>query len=46
MANVLSSIGAANILANKGLKEVFTTASPQVAPVNSPVSPASATVAP
>ncbi|GJW76080.1 hypothetical protein Tco_0137762 [Tanacetum coccineum] len=28
MANVLSSIGAANILASRGLKEVFTTSSP------------------
>ncbi|GKA18135.1 hypothetical protein Tco_0697972 [Tanacetum coccineum] len=30
MANVLSSMGAANILASGGLKEVFTTASPPV----------------
>ncbi|GKE31354.1 hypothetical protein Tco_1450676 [Tanacetum coccineum] len=30
MANVLSSMGAANILASRGLKEVFTTASPPV----------------
>ncbi|GJT40418.1 hypothetical protein Tco_0940283 [Tanacetum coccineum] len=30
LANVLSSMGAANILASGGLKEVFTTASPQV----------------
>ncbi|GJY64136.1 hypothetical protein Tco_0465596 [Tanacetum coccineum] len=34
MANVLSSMGAANILASGGLKEVFTTASPPVPPVN------------
>ncbi|GJT00119.1 putative ribonuclease H-like domain-containing protein [Tanacetum coccineum] len=34
MANVLSSIGAANILASGGLKEVFTTASPPVPPVS------------
>ncbi|GJR26799.1 retrotransposon protein, putative, ty1-copia subclass [Tanacetum coccineum] len=32
LANVLSSMGAANILASGGLKEVFTTASPQVPP--------------
>ncbi|GJS25537.1 retrovirus-related pol polyprotein from transposon TNT 1-94 [Tanacetum coccineum] len=30
LANVLSSVGAVNILASGGLKEVFTTASPQV----------------
>ncbi|GJW50222.1 hypothetical protein Tco_0091573 [Tanacetum coccineum] len=34
MANVLSSMGAANILASGGLKEVFTTASPPVPPVS------------
>ncbi|GKE33919.1 hypothetical protein Tco_1453241, partial [Tanacetum coccineum] len=34
MANVLSSVGAANILASGGLKEVFTTASPLVPPVS------------
>ncbi|GJS60884.1 hypothetical protein Tco_0655668 [Tanacetum coccineum] len=38
LANVLSSMGAANILASGGLKEVFTTASPQVPPVSSNVS--------
>ncbi|GJS87668.1 hypothetical protein Tco_0770304 [Tanacetum coccineum] len=40
LANVLSSMGAANILASGGLKEVFTTASPQVPPVSSNVSTA------
>ncbi|GKE20514.1 hypothetical protein Tco_1432026, partial [Tanacetum coccineum] len=40
LANVLSSIGAANILASGGLKEVFTTVSPQVPPVSSNVSTA------
>ncbi|GJV17987.1 hypothetical protein Tco_1363310 [Tanacetum coccineum] len=35
MANVLSSMGAANILASRGLKEVFTTANPPVPPVSS-----------
>ncbi|GKF33673.1 hypothetical protein Tco_0106873, partial [Tanacetum coccineum] len=34
MANVLSYIGDANILASGGLKEVFTTASPPVPPVS------------
>ncbi|GKB74684.1 hypothetical protein Tco_0936096 [Tanacetum coccineum] len=34
MANVLSSMGAANILASRGLKEVFTIASPPVPPVS------------
>ncbi|GKF18885.1 hypothetical protein Tco_0063803, partial [Tanacetum coccineum] len=34
MANVLSSMGSANILASGGLKEVFTTASPPVPPVS------------
>ncbi|GKD08186.1 hypothetical protein Tco_1187871 [Tanacetum coccineum] len=34
MVNVLSSMGAANILASGGLKEVFTTASPPVPPVS------------
>ncbi|GJY85792.1 hypothetical protein Tco_0499818 [Tanacetum coccineum] len=34
MVNVLSSMGAANILANGGLKEVFTTASPPVPSVS------------
>ncbi|GJV85518.1 hypothetical protein Tco_1525416 [Tanacetum coccineum] len=34
MANVLSFMGAANILASGGLKEVFTTASPPVPPVS------------
>ncbi|GKB85689.1 hypothetical protein Tco_0957961 [Tanacetum coccineum] len=34
MVNVLSSMGAANILDNGGLKEVFTTASPPVPTVN------------
>ncbi|GJW32174.1 hypothetical protein Tco_0052206 [Tanacetum coccineum] len=38
LANVLSFMGAANILASGGLKEVFTTASPQVPPVSSNVS--------
>ncbi|GJV92786.1 hypothetical protein Tco_1540599 [Tanacetum coccineum] len=38
LANVLSSMGAANILASGGLKEVFTTASPQVPTVSSNVS--------
>ncbi|GKB33441.1 hypothetical protein Tco_0872842, partial [Tanacetum coccineum] len=37
LANVLSSMGAANILASGGLKEVFTTASLQVPPVSSNV---------
>ncbi|GKF42110.1 hypothetical protein Tco_0125452 [Tanacetum coccineum] len=40
LANVLSSMGAANILASGGLKEVFTTASPQVPHVSSNVSTA------
>ncbi|GKC01488.1 hypothetical protein Tco_0987624 [Tanacetum coccineum] len=40
LANVLSSMGAANILASGGLKEVFTTASLQVPPVSSKVSTA------
>ncbi|GJR14397.1 hypothetical protein Tco_0797049 [Tanacetum coccineum] len=43
MGNVLSSIGAANILASGGLKEVVTLASPQIAPATLQVSPASAT---
>ncbi|GJX64604.1 hypothetical protein Tco_0298947 [Tanacetum coccineum] len=34
MANVLSSMRAANILSSRGLKEVFTTASPPVPPVS------------
>ncbi|GJZ72384.1 hypothetical protein Tco_0636235 [Tanacetum coccineum] len=34
MENVLSFMGAANILASRGLKEVFTTASPPVPPVS------------
>ncbi|GJW88682.1 hypothetical protein Tco_0164022 [Tanacetum coccineum] len=34
LANVLSSMGAANILASGGLKEVFITASPPVPPVS------------
>ncbi|GKC72458.1 hypothetical protein Tco_1118341 [Tanacetum coccineum] len=34
MENVLSYMGAANILASGGLKEVFTTASPPVLPVS------------
>ncbi|GJS92085.1 hypothetical protein Tco_0774721 [Tanacetum coccineum] len=34
LANVLSSMGAANILVSGGLKEVFTTASPPVPPVS------------
>ncbi|GKB10107.1 hypothetical protein Tco_0844030 [Tanacetum coccineum] len=34
MANVLCSMGAANILSSGGLKEVFTTASPPVPPVS------------
>ncbi|GJY19820.1 hypothetical protein Tco_0392386 [Tanacetum coccineum] len=38
LANVLSSMGAANILASRGLKEVFTTASLQVPPVSLNVS--------
>ncbi|GKB76549.1 hypothetical protein Tco_0943444 [Tanacetum coccineum] len=45
MANVLSTIGATNILASEGLKEVFTTASPQVPPASSLVPLASATIA-
>ncbi|GJV19225.1 hypothetical protein Tco_1368245 [Tanacetum coccineum] len=40
LANVLSFIGAANILASGSLKEIFTTASPQVPPVSSNVSTA------
>ncbi|GJT64603.1 hypothetical protein Tco_1016083 [Tanacetum coccineum] len=40
LANVLSSMGAANILVSGDLKEVFTTASPQVPPVSSNVSTA------
>ncbi|GKC11729.1 hypothetical protein Tco_1008511, partial [Tanacetum coccineum] len=40
LANVLSSIGATNILASGGLKEVFTTASLQVPLVSSNVSTA------
>ncbi|GKF83015.1 hypothetical protein Tco_0244671, partial [Tanacetum coccineum] len=40
LVNVLSSIGATNILASGGLKEVFTTASPQVPPVSLNVSTA------
>ncbi|GJW52411.1 hypothetical protein Tco_0093762 [Tanacetum coccineum] len=40
LANVLSSMGATNILASGGLKEVFTTASPQIPPVSSNVSTA------
>ncbi|GJT27830.1 hypothetical protein Tco_0908105 [Tanacetum coccineum] len=40
LANVLSSMGAANILASGGLKEGFTTASPQVPPVSLNVSTA------
>ncbi|GKB13413.1 hypothetical protein Tco_0847336 [Tanacetum coccineum] len=46
MANVLSFMGAANILASGGLKEVVTTTSPQVAPAILQVAPASATDAP
>ncbi|GJR26796.1 hypothetical protein Tco_1103028 [Tanacetum coccineum] len=43
LANVLSTIGAANILASGGLKEVFTIAGPQVPPISSNVSTAIAT---
>ncbi|GJT36670.1 hypothetical protein Tco_0927089 [Tanacetum coccineum] len=43
LANVLSTMGVANILASGGLKEVFTTASPQVPPVSSNVPTAIAT---
>ncbi|GJV01641.1 hypothetical protein Tco_1335210 [Tanacetum coccineum] len=46
MANVLSSMGAANILASGGLKEFVTTASPQFSPASLQVAPASATDAP
>ncbi|GKB71347.1 hypothetical protein Tco_0932759 [Tanacetum coccineum] len=46
MANVLSSMGAANILASGGLKEVVTTASPQVATTSLQVAPASTTDTP
>ncbi|GKA47684.1 hypothetical protein Tco_0740567 [Tanacetum coccineum] len=42
MANVLSSMGAANILASRGLKEVFTTASPPVPLVSSNSKPPNA----
>ncbi|GJS40922.1 hypothetical protein Tco_0565965 [Tanacetum coccineum] len=41
MANVLSSMGAVNILSSRGLKESFTPASPQVAPASLQVPPAS-----
>ncbi|GKD26075.1 hypothetical protein Tco_1232289, partial [Tanacetum coccineum] len=36
----------ANILASRGLKSVFTTASPSVAPASPPVAPASETISP
>ncbi|GJR53269.1 putative ribonuclease H-like domain-containing protein [Tanacetum coccineum] len=42
-ANVLSSMGAANVLASGSLKEVFTTASPPIPPVSSNVPTAIAT---
>ncbi|GJU01370.1 ribonuclease H-like domain, reverse transcriptase, RNA-dependent DNA polymerase [Tanacetum coccineum] len=41
LANVLSTMGAANILASGGLKEVFTIAGLQVPPISSNVSTAS-----
>ncbi|GJZ73348.1 hypothetical protein Tco_0637494 [Tanacetum coccineum] len=43
-ANVLSSMGAANVLASRGLKDIFTTASPQVPPVSLVVATASEVV--
>ncbi|GJT39058.1 hypothetical protein Tco_0938923, partial [Tanacetum coccineum] len=43
MANVLSSMGVANILASGGLKEVITIASPQVPPASLQVATAVAT---
>ncbi|GJY44458.1 hypothetical protein Tco_0432671 [Tanacetum coccineum] len=43
MANILSFMGATNILDSGGLKEVFTTASPQVAPASVTIATADAT---
>ncbi|GKC81699.1 hypothetical protein Tco_1137416 [Tanacetum coccineum] len=46
MANILSSMGAANVLASGGQKDVVSTASPHIPPASLSVATASATITP